>query len=64
MNILAKLILSVGLGLSFWGVFLMIKAQTPRKGIQESPPEQVKYSWGIRLLIIGCFLQLLGIWIN
>jgi hypothetical protein len=40
----------------------MIKAQAPKDGIQEVPPDPVKYKLGFRLLVIGLFGQLFGIW--
>lgn len=59
-----KLFLSIGLGISFIGVYLMIKAQTRKDGIQEVPPDPVKYKLGFRLLVIGFLGQLFGIWGN
>lgn len=59
-----KLFLSIGLCISFIGVYLMIKAQTPQDGIQEVPPDPVKYKLGCRLLVIGFLGQLFGIWGN
>jgi hypothetical protein len=64
MDIIPKIILSMGLGLSFWGVFKMIKAQTPNEGRQLVPPESSGYKCGRRLLILGFVLQVVGIWIN
>ena len=64
MAVIGKLILSVGLIISFWGVYKMIKAQTPKEGTQYVPPEEPKYGSGLKLLISGCLLQLIGIWIN
>jgi len=59
-----KLFLSIGLCISFIGVYLMIKAQPHKDGIQEVPSDPVKYKLGFRLLVIGLFGQLFGIWGN
>ena len=42
----------------------ILKAQTPKDGIQEVPRDPVKYKLGFRLLVIGLLGQLFGIWGN
>ena len=64
MAIYGRITLSIGLALSLFGVYKMIKAQTPKKGVQEVPPGEPKYTTGIIIMVLGYLLQIIGIWIS
>jgi hypothetical protein len=60
--IIGKILLSVGLGLSFLGLYLMIKASTSGELKHVHKPEAKTYGHGEKCTIGGYILQVLGVW--